>query len=127
MTPKDDSERRGWERFFLRVEGGDNTCHVHDGNACEFTVLVKDISIGGVMCEFVDDGEGPPSLDEEQDLFFSKCNLKPWGKPRIYDIRITDDKHVMAIDLDSNNISESDIKKTLNDSGASEVNNKKFD
>ncbi|MFK7953042.1 MAG: DUF3341 domain-containing protein [Ekhidna sp.] len=59
--------------------------------------------------------------------FFTICNLKPWGKPRIYDIRITDDKHVMAIDLDSNNISESDIKKTLNDSGASEVNNKKFD
>lgn len=59
--------------------------------------------------------------------FFGISNLKPWGKPRIYDIRITDDKHVMAIDLDKNDKSEGDIKKVLKGSGASEVNNKKFD
>ncbi len=59
--------------------------------------------------------------------FFVISNLKPWGRPRIYDIRITDDKHVMAIDLDRNDISEADIKKVLKGSGASEVNNKKFD
>ncbi|SNS78887.1 quinol:cytochrome c oxidoreductase membrane protein [Ekhidna lutea] len=59
--------------------------------------------------------------------FFVISNLKPWGKPRIYDIRITDDKHVMAIDLDRNDKSEADIKKVLQSSGASEVNNKKFD
>lgn len=59
--------------------------------------------------------------------FFVISNLKPWGKPRIYDIRITDDKHVMAIDLDRNDKSEADIKKVLQGSGASEVNNKKFD
>ncbi|WP_421765615.1 DUF3341 domain-containing protein [Ekhidna sp.] len=59
--------------------------------------------------------------------FFVISNLKPWGKPRIYDIRITDDKHVMAIDLDKNDKSEADIKKVLQGSGASEVNNKKFD
>ncbi len=59
--------------------------------------------------------------------FFTISNLKPWGKPKIFDLRITDDKHVMAIDLDSNEKSEADIKKALNDSGASEVNNKKFD
>ena len=46
--------------------------------------------------------------------FFVISNLKPWGKPRIYDIRITDDKHVMAIDLDRNDKSEADIKKVLN-------------
>jgi len=59
--------------------------------------------------------------------FFVISNLKPWGKPRIYDIRITDDKHVMAIDLDSNDKSEADIKKVLQGSGATEVNNKTFD
>lgn len=59
--------------------------------------------------------------------FLGISNLKPWGKPRIYDIRITDDKHVMAIDLDNNDKSEADIKKVLNGSGAVEVNNKKFD
>ncbi|MEP0987242.1 DUF3341 domain-containing protein [Ekhidna sp.] len=59
--------------------------------------------------------------------FFVISNLKPWGKPRIYDIRITDDKHIMAIDLDKNDKSEADIKKVLQGSGASEVNNKKFD
>ncbi|MEQ9403707.1 MAG: DUF3341 domain-containing protein [Cyclobacteriaceae bacterium] len=59
--------------------------------------------------------------------FFGISNLKPWGKPRIYDIRITDDKHVMAIDLDKNDKSEADIKKVLQSSGASEVNNKTFE
>ena len=59
--------------------------------------------------------------------FFVISNLKPWGKPRIYDIRITDDKHVMAIDLDKNDKTEADIKSLLEGSGASEVNNKKFD
>ena len=59
--------------------------------------------------------------------FFGISNLKPWGKPRIYDVRITDDKHVMAIDIDKNKVSEADIKKVLNSSGASEVNNKTFE
>ncbi|MEM6734772.1 MAG: DUF3341 domain-containing protein [Bacteroidota bacterium] len=59
--------------------------------------------------------------------FFGITNLKPWGKPRIYDIRITDDKHVMAIDLDKNTIAETDIKKALQVSGAVEVNYKKFE
>ena len=59
--------------------------------------------------------------------FFGVANLKPWGRPRIYDIRITDDKHVMAIDIDSNSKSEADIKKVLKGSGAVEVNNKTFD
>ena len=59
--------------------------------------------------------------------FFVISDLKPWGKPRIYDIRITDDKHVMAIDLDGNDKSEADIKKVLEGSGATEVNNKTFE
>lgn len=59
--------------------------------------------------------------------FFGVSNLKPWGRPRIYDIRITDDKHVMAIDLDKNDINEAEIKKIVEGSGASEVNNKTFE
>ena len=59
--------------------------------------------------------------------FFTISNLKPWGKPRIYDVRITDDKHVIAIDLDANKLSEADIKNVVASSGASEVNNKTFE
>lgn len=58
--------------------------------------------------------------------FLVTSNLKPWGKPRIYDHRITDDKHVMAIDLDVNDKSEAEIKEVLKGSGAEEVNNKTF-
>ncbi len=56
--------------------------------------------------------------------FFVVANLKPWGKPKIFDIRITDDKHVMAVDLGKNSLDESKISKILKDSGASEVNKK---
>ncbi|WOK09647.1 DUF3341 domain-containing protein [Imperialibacter roseus] len=58
--------------------------------------------------------------------FFVVSNLKPWGKPKIFDIRSTDDKHIMAIDLSKNKLAEADIKKSLKDSGASEVNEKVF-
>lgn len=56
--------------------------------------------------------------------FFVASNLKPWGKPKLFDIRITDDKHVMAIDLSKNSLSVDQIKKSLQESGASEVNEK---
>lgn len=59
--------------------------------------------------------------------FFAICNLKPWAKPRIFDKRITDDKHIMAIDLDVNKKDEADIRSVLEGSGAVEVNNKKFE
>lgn len=59
--------------------------------------------------------------------FLIISNLKPWAKPRIYDIRITDDKHVMAVDLASNDLSEEQIKGIISGSGASEVNNKDFE
>ena len=59
--------------------------------------------------------------------FFVISNLKPYGKPKIFDIRSTDDKHVMAIDLASNHLSSDEITGILNGSGASEVNTKNFD
>lgn len=61
-------------------------------------------------------------------VFMVSSNLKPWAQPRIFDLRITDDKHVMAIDLANNsNLAEDKIKEILKASGASEINNKSFD
>jgi len=56
--------------------------------------------------------------------FMIISNLKPWGKAKLFDKRITDDKHIMAIDLGNNQLEESAIDKLLKDSGASEVNKK---
>jgi hypothetical protein len=45
------------------------------------------------------------------------------GNPTLpLDIRTTDDKFVMAINVDKNKVSAADIKKALKDSGAIEVN-----
>lgn len=59
--------------------------------------------------------------------FMVISNLKPWGKPKLFDIRITDDKHVMAIDLSKNNLDEKAITEILKSNGASEINKKNFD
>ncbi|MFY0606884.1 MAG: DUF3341 domain-containing protein [Cyclobacteriaceae bacterium] len=56
--------------------------------------------------------------------FMIISNLKPWGKPKLFDKRITDDKHVVAIALDANSIEEDKISALLTKSGASEVNKK---
>jgi hypothetical protein len=59
--------------------------------------------------------------------FLIISDLKPWGKPKLFDIRITDDKHVMAIDLSTNKMDEKAINDLLKSNGASEVNKKNFD
>ena len=51
-------------------------------------------------------------------------NLYPGNKAEPLDLRITDDKFVMAINVDKNKVSTADIKKALKDSGAIEVNTK---
>ena len=56
--------------------------------------------------------------------FFVVSDLKPWGIPKTFDLRSTDDKHVMAIELDNNKIDSKKIKIILNTTGASEVNDK---
>lgn len=58
--------------------------------------------------------------------FFIASDLKPWAKPRIYDIRITLDKFALAIDLEGNSKSQEEIEALLTSSGASEVNEKNF-
>ena len=61
-------------------------------------------------------------------VFMVSTNLKPWAQPRIFDLRITDDKHVMAIDIANNSAMElAKIEEILKSSGASEVNKKSFE
>ena len=59
--------------------------------------------------------------------FLVVSDMKPWGQPKIFDIRSTDDKHVMAIDLSKNTTEVGQIKQILSNAGASEVNDKSFD
>ena len=59
--------------------------------------------------------------------FMIVSDLKPYKKPRLMDIRITDDKHILAVDLAKNKMSKDEIKKVLQGSGASEVNDKNFE
>lgn len=59
--------------------------------------------------------------------FFVVSNLKPYGTPKIFDSRSTDDKHVMAIDLAKNKITADEISSIISATGASEVNRKNFD
>lgn len=61
-------------------------------------------------------------------VFMVSSNLKPWAQPRIFDLRSTDDKHIMAIDIANNSAIEVEkIKEVLKSSGATEVNNKSFE
>ncbi|MDX5468158.1 MAG: DUF3341 domain-containing protein [Cyclobacteriaceae bacterium] len=61
-------------------------------------------------------------------VFMISSNLKPWAQPRIFDVRSTDDKHIMAIDIANNSALEQEkIKEILKSSGATEVNNKSFE
>ena len=61
-------------------------------------------------------------------VFMVSSNLKPWAQPRIFDLRSTDDKHIMAIDIANNSaIGESKVSEVLKASGASEVNKKSFE
>lgn len=59
--------------------------------------------------------------------FMVASDLKPYKKPKIFDIRITDDKHVIAIDLADNKLAKEEIRKIVAQSGAEEVNEKSFE
>lgn len=59
--------------------------------------------------------------------FMIVSDMKPYGWPVQFDVRSTDDKHVMAIDLGVNNRMNTDsISRILKEAGASEVNLKTF-
>jgi len=60
--------------------------------------------------------------------FLIVSDMKPYAWPRQFDIRSTDDKHVMAVDLDVNAGKTTDeITRLLKEVGASEVNRKTFE
>jgi hypothetical protein len=59
--------------------------------------------------------------------FMVASDMKPYKWPRTFDIRSTDDKHVMAIDLALNGKSKEEIARILKSAGASEVNEKNFE
>lgn len=59
--------------------------------------------------------------------FMIVSDMKPYKWPRQYDLRSTDDKHVMAIDLADNKLSKAQIESILKSSGAQEVNEKNFE
>ncbi|MFM8913542.1 MAG: DUF3341 domain-containing protein [Flammeovirgaceae bacterium] len=58
--------------------------------------------------------------------FFIASDMKPYKYPRQFDLRSTDDKHVMAIDLANNKLSKEELASMLKSNGASEVNEKNF-
>lgn len=59
--------------------------------------------------------------------FMIVSDMKPYGWPVQFDVRSTDDKHVMAIDLSLNKgRTTDDISRLLKEAGASEVNLKSF-
>lgn len=60
--------------------------------------------------------------------FLIVSDMKPYGWPRQFDLRSTEDKHVMAIDIAVNKgKSKDEITKLLKEAGASEVNTKNFE
>ena len=59
-------------------------------------------------------------------VFMLVSDLRPYGKAKIFDLRATDDKHIMAIDLSKNSIKLDEMKTILRDAGAVEVNEKHY-
>lgn len=58
--------------------------------------------------------------------FLISNGMGPTVKPLMYDLRTTDNKFAMAIDLSKNSIEEGNIEQILKKSGAAEVNVKQF-
>ena len=60
--------------------------------------------------------------------FIIVSDMKPYKWPRTFDLRSTDDKHVMAVDLALNGgKSKDEIARIIKSAGASEVNEKNFE
>jgi hypothetical protein len=56
--------------------------------------------------------------------FLIVSDMKPYRWPKPFDLRSTDDKHVMAIDLGANHLGKEEISSILKSTGAEEVNEK---
>jgi hypothetical protein len=60
-------------------------------------------------------------------VFMVVSDLKPYKKVKTFDIRSTDDKFVMAVDLASNRLEKNQITQILSDNHAIEVYYKEFE
>lgn len=58
--------------------------------------------------------------------FIISNGLGPTVKPLMFDLRTTDNKFAMAIDMEDNKLQEAEIETILKQSGAAEVNVKQF-
>ena len=58
--------------------------------------------------------------------FVLSNGLGPTVKPLMFDLRTTDNKFAMAIDMENNRLQEAEIETILKQSGAAEVNVKQF-
>lgn len=56
--------------------------------------------------------------------FLIVSKLKPYKLPEMLDIRTTDDKFLLAVDMNNNKTSRENIQKLMRDTGAVEVNEK---
>ena len=55
-------------------------------------------------------------------VFFVVTNLKPWGRPKLFDLRATNDKHVIALCISKQNgLRDKQIEEHLRNTGASET------
>jgi cell division septation protein DedD len=54
-------------------------------------------------------------------------DLKPYKKPKIFDIRATNDKFIVVVDALTNAKLQADLGQIMRDAGAEEVNEKSFD
>ena len=59
-------------------------------------------------------------------VFMLISDLRPYGKAKVFDLRATDDKHIMAINLSENSVTLDEMKQILSDSGAVEINEKHY-
>lgn len=59
-------------------------------------------------------------------VFMLASDLKPHKKPRIFDLRVTDDKHVIAVEVEGNTVSPEKIREILEKSEVDEVNEINF-
>jgi len=56
--------------------------------------------------------------------FFVRSDLKPYGVAEVFDKRQTDDKHIMALDLDLNDLGLEQLSSLLTETGAEEIKEK---
>ncbi|MBE9465593.1 DUF3341 domain-containing protein [Dyadobacter subterraneus] len=91
------------------IVGGKDSISLPNYIPITFELTVLFTAFGMVITFFISNGLGPGTHFHER-----------------FDVRATDNKFVMAINLGRNSMSEDEISRALRDSGAEEVNIKQF-